>query len=202
MDSFYEAPLLFANPEPDIFNEGIDILFNTILKLFERNRNVQIILCVNDGLKQDYIKSFIKFLSDNKIFMGRWVYIDGEVNLPKILSASDIFMYPARFCNKSMKHILGFAYGCIPVVSDSGILNDTVTDIFDNIAEGNGFKTKQSLLYEDENTNIYINCLEKALSLYNNNPAGRNIIIKNGLLNNIDNFTKYEQYNKIYQDIL
>lgn len=203
LDTFYDAPLLFANPEADIFNEGADILFNTILKLFERNRNIQVILCIKDGLKNDYIRSLIKFISENNIFMGRWVYIDGEVNLPKILSAADIFMYPARFCNKSLKHLLGLHYGCIPVVSNSGILNDTVIDIFDNIAEGNGFKTKQSLLYEDENTNIYINYLEKALDLYNNNPSSWNIIIKNGFsINDYDNFSKYEQYNQIYQDIL
>ena len=98
---------------------------------------------------------------------------------------------------------MGLHYGCIPVVSDSGILNDTVIDIFDNIAEGNGFKTKQSLLYEDENTNVYVNCLEKALNIYNNNPSSWNIIIKNGFsVNDNDNFSKYEQYNQIYQDIL
>ena len=70
--------------------------------------------------------------------MGRWVFIDGEVNLPKMFSASDIFLYPARICDKYVKHMLGSHYGCIPVVSNSGILNDTVIDIFDNIAEGNG----------------------------------------------------------------
>ena len=30
LDSFYDAPLLFANPSTEIFANGVDILFNTI----------------------------------------------------------------------------------------------------------------------------------------------------------------------------
>ena len=203
LDTFYEAPLLFANPDSDIFPEGIDILFGTLLKLFERNKNIQIIISVKDGLKQEYIKSVVNFLYENKIFIGRWVYVNGEVNLPKIFSGSDIYLYPARICDKSVKHLLGYKYGAIPVTSSAGILNDTVIDIFDDIADGNGFKTKSDLLYEDENTNEYINTLVKALDLFNNNPSSWNRLIKNNLMKNIGwDFEKLEEYNKIYRNIL
>ncbi len=203
LDSFYNAPLLFASPDPEVFTEGVDILLNTILKLFERNRNIQIIVSIKNGLKQDYIKSIIDFLNGNKIFMGKWVYVDGEINLPKILSAADIYLHPARICDKSIKHLLGIHYGCVPVVSNSGILNDTVTDIFDNIVDGNGFKLKDCLLYEDENTNVYINYLEKALELFNNNRSCWHKIMGNALSYQTDwNFPKLEHYYKIYRNIL
>ena len=203
LDTFYDSPLLFANPDADVFSEGVDILFSTLLKLFERNKNIKIIVCIKDGLKNNYIKSTIDFLNENKIFMGHWVYVDGVLNLPKVLSGADLFLYPARICKNTGKHILGSCYGCVPVVSNAGLLNDTVVDIYDNIADGNGFKTKQSLLYEDENTNIYVDTLSKALELYGNNPASWNIVIKNNLTSNFGwNFSKLEAYNKIYQEIL
>ncbi len=203
LDSFYDAPLLFANPKSDIFEEGIDILFSAVLKLFERNRNIQFIISMKDGLKNNYVKSFVEFLQNNKIFMGRWVYVDGEFNLNKIFSAADIYLYPARFCDKSLNHVLGIKYGCVPIVSNAGILNDTVIDIFDNISDGNGFKTKESLLREDENTNIYIDYIEKALEVYNTNPSSWGIIIRNGQEFNKENdFLVLEHYNNIYKSIL
>lgn len=203
LDSFYDAPLLFANPDDDIFEEGTDILFSSLLKLFERNRNIQIIISIKDGFKNSYVKSFVEFLQDNKIFMGRWLYVDGEFDLNKIFAASDIYMHPARFCDNSLAHVLGVKHGCVPVVSNAGILNDTVIDIFDDISNGNGFKTKSSLLREDENTNIFVDCIEKAIELYNTNRASWNIIVKNGQEPKSEaDFLTLEHYNNIYQNIL
>ncbi len=203
LDSFYEAPLLFANPDSDSFGEGQDILFNSIFKLFERNRNIQIIINIKNGSKIPYVKSIIDFLLDNRIYMGRWVFIDGEINLPKIFSASDMFLVTSRYLNSNMKHLLGMHYGCIPIVPKSGFYNDTVVDIYDNLVKGNGFKTKKSLLMEDENTNIYIETLEKALDFYEKNPSSWNIIIKNCFNTEIGwNFKKLEKYNKIYQELI
>ena len=203
LDTFYSAPLLFANPKSEVFEEGVDILFSTLLKLFERNRNIQMIISIKNGLKNNYIKSVVDFLEENKIFMGRWVYIDDDLNPAKIYSSADIYLYPARICDKSVKHLTGIHYGCVPIVSNAGLLNDAVIDIFDDISDGNGFKVKQSLLYEDENTNLYINTLEKALDLYNNNPSSWNIIVKNCINTNTGwDFSKLEHINQIYENII
>lgn len=203
LDSFYEAPLLFANPDANTFGEGLDILFPTILKLFERSKNIQVIICIKDGMKNSYVKSVIDFLNENRIFMGRWIFIDGEINLPKFFSGSDMFLLTSRMLNLNMKHLLGMHYGCVPVAVKSGIYNDTVIDIYENIASGNGFKTKSNVLKEDESSNIYIDTLTKALELYNQNPSSWNIIIKNCFTTLTDwNFQKLERYNRIYQEIL
>ena len=55
-------------------------------------------------------------------------------------------MIPRRANMASVEHFIAMNYGCIPIVSRSGILNDTIPDIFDNISEGCGFKTKKELL--------------------------------------------------------
>lgn len=203
LDSFYDAPLLFANLSLDIFCDGVDILFGTILKLFERNKNVQIIINIENGMKNSYVKSMVDFLINNRIFMGRWLFIDGKVHLYRIFSGADIYMQPSRICVQSVNHLLGMNYGCVPVVSNAGSLNDSVIDIFDNILDGNGFKTSQSLLNEEENTNVYIDTLTKALELYNNNPASWNIIVKNCLKTNTGwDFDKLEKFWETYQNIL
>lgn len=203
LDSFYEAPLLFANPKTDLFGEGVDILFSTILKLFELNKNIQVIVAIEDGLKNDFVKTWVNFLNENKAFSGRWVFIDGELNYSKFFACADMFLLPERTNNLTIKHLLGMKYGCVPVVSKNGFLNDSVTDIFDNISVGNGYKTRTSLLTENDKSDVYYNILYKALEIYKNNPASWSIIAKNCVeTDSAWSFKKLEKYDRIYQEIL
>ena len=102
-----------------------------------------------------------------------------------------------------MKHALAMRYGCVPVTPRSGCYNDIVTDIYENILEGNGFKTEKTLLREDGTSDVYTETLMKALELYNNSHASWNIIIKNCLKTTSGwDFRKLERYNRIYQEIL
>lgn len=203
LDSFYEAPLFFANPTVDVFSQGVDILFNTLSKLFETNKNIQIIICIKDGLKNNFIKRWVEFLSENKYFNGRWVFIDGEINLSKFLSATDIILIPRRVNSTSLEHLIAMHYGCVPVVSRTGVLNDTIDDIFDNISYGCGFKTKTSLMMKDDNNEIFISPVLKALNLYQNNPSSWNLLIRNCMNHDSNwNFKILEKYNKIYKELL
>lgn len=203
LDSFYDSPLLFANTNSEIFANGVDILFNTILKLFELHKNFQVIVCIKDGMKINYIKNWVEFLAQNKYFNGKWVFIDGEINLPKFFAASDMFLIPRRANLTSPEHFISMQYGCIPIASRSGILNDTIPDIFDDISGGCGFKTKVSLLTEEDTNELFFTPMMKALNLYQNNPNSWNLLIKNCLTHESDwNFKILEKYNKIYQELL
>ncbi len=203
LDSFYESPLLFANPSPEIFANGVDILFNTILKLFELHKNIQVIICIKDGMKINFVKTWIDFLSQNKYWNGRWVFIDGEVNLPKFFASSDMVLIPRRANITTPDHFIAMNYGCVPVASRSGILNDTIPDIFDDIVGGCGFKTKFGLLSEEDTNELFLTPMMKALNLYQNNPNSWNLLIKNCMNKDFGwNFKILEKYNKIYENLL
>lgn len=203
LDSFYEAPLLFANPSPEIFANGIDILFNTILKLFELHKNIQVIICVKDGMKINFVKNWIDFLSQNKYLNGRWLFIDGEINQPKFLASADMILIPRRANTTNPEHYIAMNYGCVPIVSRSGILNDTIPDIFDDIVGGCGFKTKTGLLTEEDNNELYLAPVLKALNIYQNNPNSWNLLIKNCINHDSSwNLKILEKYNRIYQELI
>ncbi len=203
LDTFYDAPLLFANPNTEIFANGIDILFNTVLKLFELHKNFQIIICIKDGMKVNFIKNWVEFLAKNKYFNGRWVFIDGEINLPKFFVASDMVLIPRRSNMTTPEHFIAMNYGCVPIASRSGILNDTIPDIFDDISGGCGFKTRVGLLTEMDNYELFLSPVIKALNIYQNNPNSWNLLIKNCLNHQSGwNFKILEKYNKIYQKLL
>ena len=202
LDSFYDAPLIFASYKPDIFEQGIDIAFNTILKLFELNKNVQFIINIPDGLKNNYIKSWVEFVEKNPSFNGRWLFIDGEINLNRFFASSDMFFIPKRANETGIEHYCGMKYGCVPVASRSGIYNDTIADIFDDITYGCGFKTKTSLITNDDANEIYLHAVTKALNLYSKNPASWNLLIKNAMNYNSGwTFEIIEKYNRIYNNL-
>lgn len=203
LDSFYDAPIFFANPTNEVYAHGVDILFNTILKLFELHKNIQAIICIKDGLKNSFIKNWIDFLSQNKYFNGRWVFIDGEINLPKFLSATDMMLLPRRANMTSIEHFLAMHYGCVPIIARNGILNDTIADIFDDINLGSGFKTKKSLILEEDYNDLFITPVLKALNIYQNNPSSWNLLIKNCMNKTCGwDFKILEKYNKIYKDLI
>lgn len=202
LDSFYDAPLFFALVTPEIFATGADIVFNTILKLFELHKNIQVIIAMKDGLKTSFIKSWIEFLKKDRYINGKWVFIDGEINLPKFLAGSDMILIPRRANITTPEHYLAMHYGCVPIVTRNGILNDTIADVFDDINLGCGFKTKTSLLIEEDANEIYLIPVMKALGIYQNNPASWNLLIKNCLNKNCGwNFKMLEKYNKIYEEL-
>lgn len=203
LDSFYDAPLFFANPSNEIFANGVDILFNTVLKLFELHKNIQIIVCIKDGLKNNFVKTWVEFLSKNKYLNGRWVFIDGNINPQKFLAGSDMILIPRRANMSNVEHFLAMHYGCVPIVSRSGILNDTVIDIFDDITYGCGFKTKTTLLTDEDTNELFLSPVTKALNLYQNNPSSWNLLIKNCLNYNSNwKFKILEKYQKIYDELI
>jgi len=112
-------------------------------------------------------------------------------------------LIPRRLNIVNPEHFLAMHYGCIPIVSNCGILNDTISDIFTDISGGCGFKTKTSLLSEEDSNEIFISPVLKALNLYQNNPSSWNLLIRNCLNYNPKwDFKKLEKFNKIYEDLL
>lgn len=202
LDSFYDSPLLFVYSGSEIFANGLDIVFNTILKLFELHKNIQVIFCVKNGLKTQFVNNWVDFLSDNRYLNGRWVFVDAEINLPKFLAASDMILLPRRANMVSTEHFLAMHYGCVPIVSRSGILNDTIADVFDDINLGCGFKTKSSLLTNDDSNELFLTPVLKALNIYQNNHSGWNLLVKNCLNKPCGwSFEILEKYNKIYESL-
>ena len=203
LDSFFDSPLLFAHTNSDIFANGVDILFNTILKLFEMHKSFQTIICIKDGLKVNFIKSWLDFLQKNKYLDGKWVFIDSSINFSKFYAASDMTLIPRRANLNTPEHFAAMRYGCVPVVSRSGILNDTVADIFEDMTNGCGFKTKKALLTEEDNNELFLTPVLKALNIYQQNPSSWNLLVKNCLLKNCSwSFEILEKYNRIYRTIL
>lgn len=203
LDYFLESPLIFCSLKPFINEYGIDTAFSTILKLFELNKNIQAIFNIPNGMKNEYIKKFVNFCENTSTLNGKWLFLDGKLNLPQFVSSSDIVLFPYRKNIVSELPLMAIHYGCVPVVSNIGFLNDLVIDIYDDMENGCGFKTNY-LNYNTENAEIdFLTASIKCINFYKQNHTGWNIIVKNALNTCVHwDFEIIEKYNNIYEDIL
>ena len=201
LDSFYKGTLLFADFH-NMKDEGIKTVTNSILKCFELKKNIQVIFNVPFSFENTYIKSFIDFLEQQPSLNGKWLLIEGEINLPQFAASCDIILLPTSNII-GIEDILYTAiqYGCIPVTTDSGICGDIVIDIFDNLKTGFGFKNSETST--NYNQDPFTNTLLKGLNFYVQNFSSWKILIENAI--NYDtswNNDLLEEYNKIYDKVL
>ncbi len=203
LDSCYDAPLFFLQILNDIDYEGFDIAVAAILKMFELNKNIQIIINIPNGLENEYVKSFIDFCEKYPSVNGRWIFIDGAINTLQFLAASDMIMLPNRTNPKSNIYLDAIKFGCIPIASKCGIYNDSIIEIFDSMIDGCGFKTEENLLLSLNPNEFYTQTVLRALNFYIQNHSSWNILIKNCLNYRTDwDFKSIEKYNNIYEDLL
>lgn len=195
-----DAPLIFCKFSTNIFAEGADIALTIILKLLEVHPNAQVIVNMPEGLQNQSVKSWVEYLEQHEETYGRWLFIDGKINLSQFYASADLTFLPARENPTSELHYLALKYGCIPVASRNGIYNDTIVDIFDDMTCGCGFKTRAKLNNDEESFSSFMKITEKALNLYTNNPSSWNLLIKNAM--SIDggwNFEVIAKFNEIYE---
>ena len=201
LDSIEEAALILCK-FTDMNIQETDVAINTILKLFELKRNIQLILNISYIENNTRIKPLIDFLESNSAFDGRWIFIEGKINFNQFLAASDMIFLPQKENRVRTEHFEAINLGCVPVVNrKNGLFNDTVIDIFDNMLSGNGFKTEEVQNFSDEEK--FFNAALKALNLFSHNPSSWNKIIKNCLNTETGwNFEVIEKYNSIYNKII
>jgi starch synthase len=112
----------------------------------------------------------------------------------KIYAASDIFLMPSKFEPCGISQLLALRYGSIPVVRETGGLNDTVHAYNEETGEGNGFT------FSNYNAHDMMFTLRRALSFYKQ-PEHWKKITKNAFAGDYSWNVSAQQYMDIYDDI-
>ncbi|MEK4295898.1 glycogen synthase GlgA [Paenibacillus sp. FSL R5-0914] len=112
----------------------------------------------------------------------------------KIYAASDIFLMPSKFEPCGISQLLALRYGSIPVVRETGGLNDTVQAYNEESGEGNGFT------FSNYNAHDMMFTLRRAISLYKQ-PEHWKKITKNAFAGDYSWNVSAQQYIDIYIEI-
>jgi starch synthase len=111
----------------------------------------------------------------------------------KIEAGADLFLMPSRYEPCGLNQIYSLKYGTVPVVRATGGLDDTI-DAFDpTTGRGTGFKF---LAYDGR---ALLGAIQKALSIYRNEPAVWRRIQLNGMAQDFSWQTSATDYVKVYE---
>jgi starch synthase len=117
--------------------KGFDLVLDVLPTILLRD--VQFVI-MGDGDKE-YIKKLNKI---KKKFPDKLVITSFDHKMEtSVYAGADLFLLPSRFEPCGINQLIGFRYGCIPIVRSTGGLSDTVTN-FDPLKyeEGDGFTFK------------------------------------------------------------
>ncbi|AGK54096.1 glycogen synthase GlgA [Bacillus sp. 1NLA3E] len=99
------------------------------------------------------------------------VYIGFDEELAhRIYAGADLFLMPSKFEPCGLSQIIALRYGAIPIVRETGGLNDTVKSYSGKIGEGNGFT------FTNFNAHDMLFTIERALSYFHNKQEWNSLV--------------------------
>lgn len=78
----------------------------------------------------------------------------------KLYAAADLFLMPSRYEPCGIGQLIAMRYGCLPVVRETGGLNDTVLAYNEQTGEGNGFS------FTNYNAHDFLHTVRRAIGCY------------------------------------
>ena len=114
----------------------------------------------------------------------------------KVYASSDLYLMPSQFEPCGLSQMIAMRYGSLPVVRETGGLNDTVKAYNMYTKEGNGFT------FKNYNAHEMLFTLQKAVGLYYDNKDDFNKLIKSAMNEDFSWNKSGEEYIRLYQSIL
>ncbi|OPG95885.1 starch synthase [Chryseobacterium mucoviscidosis] len=112
----------------------------------------------------------------------------------RFYAGSDLFLMPSRFEPCGISQLLALRYGSVPLVRETGGLNDTVQAYNEFSGEGNGFS------FTSFNAHDMMNTIRRAEALYRQ-PEHWKKIVKNAMSGDYSWNVSAEEYMGIYRRI-
>ncbi len=170
-------------------------------------KGIDIVMCVLEEMLKDEMQ-FVLLGSGEKQYEEYFLYLKNKypekvsvkigydsVTANRIYAASDIFLMPSLFEPCGLSQMISMRYGTVPVVRETGGLNDTVKSYNEITGEGNGFTFK----YYNAHDMMYT--VRRAIDFYKNKKEIWSVIIKREMLGDYTWKHSAMEYEKIYKKL-
>lgn len=114
----------------------------------------------------------------------------------RIYAASDMFLMPSLFEPCGLGQIFSFRYGTVPIVRETGGLNDTVISYNEATGEGNGFT------FTNYNAHDMLNTIQRAVDYYYNKKDIWNLLVQRGMRTDFSWDKSAHEYMDMYRKTL
>jgi starch synthase/alpha-amylase len=153
-----DAPVFFWPSRLDTFQKGCQLVAEILDRIIGEywDKHLQIVFVANGEFK----KKFKDIVSLHQL-QKRVAICDFDEQLARLsYGASDFVLMPSLFEPCGLPQMIGPLYGALPVVSDTGGLHDTVTQMDIEKDTGNGF------LFKDYNAEGLFEATNEAMRFY------------------------------------
>lgn len=152
-----------------VSHKGLDLVKEGIDSVMEQS-NAQMVILGSGDLEYEH---YFEWMQEK--CPGRFVLRLGFVPelSRKIYAACDIFLMPSKSEPCGLSQMIALRYGAVPVVRETGGLQDSIGDSGDG--KGNGFT------FMTYNTGDMLHSIHRAISSYNEDKAGWNTLVKRAM---------------------
>jgi starch synthase len=112
----------------------------------------------------------------------------------QIYAGSDLFLMPSKFEPCGLGQLIALKYGTIPIVRETGGLNDTVIAYRDDTGEGNGFS------FTNYNAHDMLYTIRRALQYYKRKEVWE-VLVKRAMEQDYSWAQSAFKYSQLYADI-
>ncbi len=136
--------------------KGLDLVKHVFHEITRLGAQVVIL-----GTGEEEFESFFKDMESQYPNQVKAIIGFNEALAHKVYAGSDLFLMPSKFEPCGLGQLIALRYGAIPIVRETGGLNDTVLSYNEYTHEGNGFT------FANYNAHDMLYTIERAISFYN-----------------------------------
>lgn len=170
--------------------KGMDLVMSVLEEIINTVDIQVVVLGTGDKYYEDFFK-YLDYKYKNKVSAN--ITFSNEL-AHKVYSASDLLLMPSRFEPCGLSQIIALKYGTIPVVRETGGLNDTVLSFNDVTFEGNGFT------FKNFNAHDMMFTIKRAVDIYNDKDKWEHIV-KNAMESDYSWDNSAQEYIELYKGL-
>jgi len=171
--------------------KGLDLIMCVLEEILYHNQ-VQFFLLGSGAEKYETFFQDIRNRYPHKF----GVYIGYDAKLANLVyGASDMFLMPSLYEPCGLSQLIALRYGAVPIVRETGGLNDTVQSYNEETKEGNGFS------FTNYNAHDMMYTIYRALNYYYNHQDEWQQLIQTGMNGDYSWDKSAKQYVKLYESI-
>lgn len=170
--------------------KGLDLVLHVFHEMIQDD--VQFILL---GSGDHHFENFFNQMAQEypdkvKVYIGF-----NEALAHQIYAGADLFLMPSQFEPCGLGQLIALQYGTIPIVRETGGLNDTVQSYDESSGIGNGFS------FKNLNAHDLLHTVRRALDFYHQNENWSRLI-QNAMTQDYSWLQSAKKYNEIYEELL
>lgn len=171
-----------------VSHKGLDLVRATLESLLQTE--VQVVIL---GKGEVGYENYFNYIAN--CYKGKCVTIiayNQELSR-KIYSGADIFLMPSKMEPCGLSQMIASRYGTVPIVRETGGLNDSIKSFAFGNADGNGFT------FHDYNAHDMLFNIYEAIKTYHNKESW-DMLIKNVMEKDFSWDVSAKEYEKMYND--